>query len=74
MTIFEDNQPHNILIDTVVVCWSDGQIAGWEILRMYEANETRLTHFVEKLRSASPIEELLTSSQSQFSNAGLASD
>jgi hypothetical protein len=38
MTILEDNQPHTILIDTAVVRWSDGQIAGWETLRMYEAN------------------------------------
>jgi hypothetical protein len=63
MTILEGDQPHNILIDTAVVRWADGQIAGWEILRMDEANRTRLSQFVEKLRSTSPTEELLTSSR-----------
>ncbi|MBS0156762.1 MAG: PilZ domain-containing protein [Nitrospira sp.] len=64
MTILEGDQPHNILIDAAVVRWSDGQIAGWEILRIDEANRTRLTHFVENLRSASPTEEILTGSRS----------
>lgn len=59
MTILEGDQPHNILIDAAVVRWSDGQIAGWEILRIDEANRTRLSRFVEKLRSANPTEELL---------------
>ena len=62
MTILEGDQSHNILIDAAVVRWSDGQISGWEILRMDEANRTRLTHFVEKLRSASPAEKELTGS------------
>ena len=62
MTILEGDQSHNILIDAAVVRWSDGQISGWEILRMDEANRTRLTHFVEKLRAASPTEKVLMGS------------
>ncbi|MDH4153184.1 MAG: hypothetical protein OEV01_05305 [Nitrospira sp.] len=64
ITILDGDQPHNILIDAAVVRWSDGQVAGWEILRIDEANRTRLTHFVEKLRSASPAEDMLASSRS----------
>ena len=63
MTVLEGGQPHNILIDAAVVRWADGQIAGWEILRMDEANRTRLAQFVEKLRSANPTETLLTGSR-----------
>ena len=64
ITILDGDQPHNILIDAAVVRWSDGQVAGWEILRIDEANRTRLTHFVEKLRSASPAEDMLAGSRS----------
>jgi hypothetical protein len=63
MTVLEGGQPHNILIDAAVVRWADGQIAGWEILRMDEANRTRLSQFVEKLRSVDPTETLLTGSR-----------
>ena len=63
MTILEGDQPHSILIDAAVVRWADGQIAGWEILRMDEANRTRLSQFVEKLRSANPTETMPTGSR-----------
>ncbi len=63
MTILDGDQPRNILIDAAVVRWSDGQVAGWEILRMDEANRAQLTRLVEKLRSASPAENILTGSR-----------
>jgi hypothetical protein len=63
MTILDGDQPHNILIDAAVVRWSDGQVSGWEILRIDEANRTRLTYFLEKLRSASPAEDMRAGSR-----------
>lgn len=63
LTILEGGQAHNILIDAAVVRWSDGQVAGWEILRMDDASRARLTHLLEQLRSSSSTEELLTGSR-----------
>ena len=63
MTALEGDQPHNILIAAAVGRWADGQIAGWESLRMDESNRARLTQFVEKLRSANPTETMLTGSR-----------
>jgi hypothetical protein len=63
LTIREGNQPRNILIDAAVARWSDGQVTGWEILRMDEANRIRLTRFVETLSTASQTEDLLASSR-----------
>jgi hypothetical protein len=63
MTILEGNQPYNILIDAAVVRWTDGHIAGWEILRMDEASRVRLTHFIETLSSASQPEDMMAGSR-----------
>lgn len=51
ITLHDGNRSHSILIDAAVVRWSDGQVAGWEITRMDEANRGRLADFVEQLGS-----------------------
>ena len=56
ITLHEGKRSYNILIDAAVVRWSDGRVAGWEIIRVDEANRARLNEFVEQLK---PVEQTL---------------
>lgn len=57
ITLQNGNQSYNVLIDAAIVRWSNGREAGWEILRMDEANRTRLTDFVEHFKSSDSVSE-----------------
>lgn len=57
ITLQNGNQSYNVLIDSAIVRWSNGREAGWEILKMDEANRTRLTDFVEHFRSSDSVSE-----------------
>ncbi|OQW30489.1 MAG: hypothetical protein A4E19_09235 [Nitrospira sp. SG-bin1] len=62
ITLHDGNQSHNIIVDTAVVRWSDGHVAGWEITRMDEASRARLMDFLEQLKSAVRPSEVMTGS------------
>jgi hypothetical protein len=51
ITLQNGSQSYNVLIDAAIVRWSDGRAAGWEIVRIDEANRARLTDFVEHFMS-----------------------
>jgi hypothetical protein len=51
ITLQNGSQSYNVLIDAAIVRWSDGRAAGWEIVRIDEANRSRLTDFVEHFES-----------------------
>ena len=63
ITLHEGKRSYNILIDAAVVRWSDGRVAGWEIVRVDEANRGRLSHFVEQLKPAEQPSEMTISSR-----------
>jgi hypothetical protein len=52
LTLSDGKRLDNLLIDAAVVRWSKGGDAGWEIIRMDEANRTRLTDFIEQFKAA----------------------
>lgn len=56
ITLQNGKQSYNVLIDAAIVRWSNGREAGWEIVRMDEANRVRLMDFVEHFR---PVEHSL---------------
>ena len=51
ITLQNGSQSYNVLIDAAIVRWSDGRESGWEIIRMDDANRTRLADFVEHFKS-----------------------
>jgi PilZ domain len=52
LTLSDGKRLDNLLIDAAVVRWSNGGDAGWEIIRMDDANRARLTDFIEQFRAA----------------------
>ena len=50
ITLQNGTKSYNVLIDAAIVRWANGREAGWEIVRMDEANRTRLLDFVEHFR------------------------
>ena len=52
LTLSDRKRLDNLLIDAAVVRWSKGGDAGWEIIRMDDANRARLTDFIEQFRAA----------------------
>ena len=59
ITLQNGKQSYNVLIDAAIVRWSDGREAGWEIVRMDEANRTRLLDFVEHFKSPDLAQETM---------------
>ena len=52
LTLCDGKRSDNLLIDAAVVRWSNGGDAGWEIIRMDDANRARLTDFIEQFKAA----------------------
>ncbi|GKS65510.1 hypothetical protein YTPLAS72_28140 [Nitrospira sp.] len=50
ITLQNGTKSYNVLIDAAIVRWANGREAGWEIVRMDEANRTRLLDFVEHFK------------------------
>lgn len=48
MTLRDGNNGYPIFIDAVIVRWTDGCEAAWEITRADELTRTRLTDFLER--------------------------
>ena len=59
ITLQNGKQSYNVLIDAAIVRWSDGREAGWEIVRMDQANRARLTDFVEHFKSSDLTSEFM---------------
>lgn len=51
ITLRMGTRSYNVFIDAAIVRWADGREAGWEIMRMDEANRSRLADFVEHFKS-----------------------
>jgi hypothetical protein len=49
LTLPDDGESRNILVDAAVVRWFEGRDSGWEITRMDEEGRVRLNHFLENL-------------------------
>jgi hypothetical protein len=62
LTLSDGKRLDNLLIDAAVVRWSNGGDAGWEIIRMDDANRARLTDFIEQSRAA----DLTSESESEI--------
>lgn len=51
LTLPDNGESRNILVDAAVVRWSEGRDSGWKITRMDEEARARLGQFLENLNA-----------------------
>lgn len=57
VTLPDDGESKNILVDGAVVRWAEGRDAGWEITRIDDASRARLSQFLERLEATEAVSE-----------------
>jgi hypothetical protein len=57
ITLPDNGESKNILVDAAVVRWSEGRDAGWEIIRIDEEARARLDQFIENLNATGVVSE-----------------